>query len=434
MPSPRSRGPAPAPDRTLKEPPPLLDALSLLRRDGLFAPSLLLAGTALEIALRFVEALLINGLLDLGPNLAPGQRLGAMAAVLLLFGVALGLRFALNEGFLRAGRNFEVRLRALFLARIRELRHGGPQTPDLSDLAERCHNIHPLREAGLFASRVVRAVGALVATAAAITWVQPAAGPIAVLAVAASIGLPLAVRSVIAKSDLRVRTQAGKLSHFYLDALLGLVPCHTHGAGSALRREHESRLVRWVRASRELQNRSVAIRGLQSLVTFALAIWIVRLHLSGGHGAPGALLLLYWALAIPAQGGVLAMAAPQYAAHRSRVLRLLGPLADAGGASAESAAPSPPATDAADGDAAGAPAALCFDAVTVRLTGRTVLRDVDLSVEPGSHVAIIGPSGAGKTTLTRLLLGTGEHEVYSIVRNPTHEAALEELGATPIRC
>jgi zinc transport system ATP-binding protein len=37
--------------------------------------------------------------------------------------------------------------------------------------------------------------------------------------------------------------------------------------------------------------------------------------------------------------------------------------------------------------------------------GPTVLRDVDLDVEPGEFVAIAGPNGGGKTTLVRLVVG-----------------------------
>ncbi|MGN9762823.1 ABC transporter ATP-binding protein [Streptomyces sp. SD31] len=37
--------------------------------------------------------------------------------------------------------------------------------------------------------------------------------------------------------------------------------------------------------------------------------------------------------------------------------------------------------------------------------GGEVLRDVDLTVRPGERLAVVGPSGAGKTTLSRLLAG-----------------------------
>src|SRR5690606_35141523 len=42
---------------------------------------------------------------------------------------------------------------------------------------------------------------------------------------------------------------------------------------------------------------------------------------------------------------------------------------------------------------------------SVAYGGRTVLTGIDLDVEPGERVAIIGPSGAGKTTLFRLIAG-----------------------------
>ncbi|HXD46411.1 MAG TPA: ATP-binding cassette domain-containing protein [Pseudolabrys sp.] len=42
---------------------------------------------------------------------------------------------------------------------------------------------------------------------------------------------------------------------------------------------------------------------------------------------------------------------------------------------------------------------------TLRIGGRTVLRDVSLAVRPGEFVGVLGPNGAGKTTLMRAVLG-----------------------------
>jgi ATP-binding cassette subfamily B protein len=43
--------------------------------------------------------------------------------------------------------------------------------------------------------------------------------------------------------------------------------------------------------------------------------------------------------------------------------------------------------------------------VSVRAAGHRLLEVTDLTIEPGSHVAVVGSSGAGKTTLFGLLLG-----------------------------
>jgi ABC-type multidrug transport system fused ATPase/permease subunit len=49
--------------------------------------------------------------------------------------------------------------------------------------------------------------------------------------------------------------------------------------------------------------------------------------------------------------------------------------------------------------------AVQFDAVHFAYDGREVIRGVTFCVRPGEHVALIGPSGAGKTTLADLLMG-----------------------------
>jgi phospholipid/cholesterol/gamma-HCH transport system ATP-binding protein len=52
-----------------------------------------------------------------------------------------------------------------------------------------------------------------------------------------------------------------------------------------------------------------------------------------------------------------------------------------------------------------AQAPLFFKNVTFRRGDRVILNDVTLAVRPGETLALIGPSGAGKTTLFRLALG-----------------------------
>jgi len=55
---------------------------------------------------------------------------------------------------------------------------------------------------------------------------------------------------------------------------------------------------------------------------------------------------------------------------------------------------------------------------SVALGGRTVLADVDLSLEPGEIVTIVGPNGSGKSTLLRAILGAVPLTSGQIARAP----------------
>ena len=50
-------------------------------------------------------------------------------------------------------------------------------------------------------------------------------------------------------------------------------------------------------------------------------------------------------------------------------------------------------------------AIITLEAVTVKLGGRTIQENMNLTVHEGEFIAILGPNGAGKSTLLKLLLG-----------------------------
>ena len=65
--------------------------------------------------------------------------------------------------------------------------------------------------------------------------------------------------------------------------------------------------------------------------------------------------------------------------------------------------------------------------VGVTIDGRSVLRDVDWSVQPGQHWVVIGPNGGGKSTMVRVA-GLQLHPTVGSVVVMGHE-----LGRTDIR-
>ena len=85
--------------------------------------------------------------------------------------------------------------------------------------------------------------------------------------------------------------------------------------------------------------------------------------------------------------------------------------------------------DDARARAAGAPAGIDFTssqrrtrrllvarALTKSLGGRSLIRDLDLTITPGMRIGLVGPNGSGKTTLLNLLAGTLAPDAGEIVR------------------
>jgi ATP-binding cassette subfamily B protein len=392
-------------EATLEEPAvrPLRTIVGLVRAEGAMLTFVLVVALALAAAGVIVEALLFRGLFDIGSHLAlSGQRATAIAALAALVAALLVIELPIAAAAFRLGRRLESRLRIRFLQKVARLGDRYLQSRPASDMAERCHSIHQIRllpDLGVQAGRVLFA---LLLTAVAIAWIDPPSAVLAAASAAASLVLPLVAQPILRERDLRVRTHAGALGQFYLDSLLGLVAVRTHGAEPAVRREHEGLLVEWARAGFGLQRAAVAVEAAQLVVGFGLAAWLLLDRLGRGGDPGGALLLAYWALNLPVLGQELAHATWQYPEHRNRLLRLLEPL----GAPEEP--PDPPA--AREHEQVVAPplasgAALAFDQVGVRVAGHTVLHDLCVSIAAGAHVAVVGSSGAGKSSLVGLLLG-----------------------------
>ncbi len=345
---------------------------------------------ALASAAVIVEAILLRGLINAGP-----QRMVVLAAVIALSCALLLLEIPLTGSLLRFGRRLEIRLRLAFLEKLPRLGDRYFQSRLKSDMAERSHSIHLIRRLPELGGQLLRYSFEIVFTAAGIIWIAPGAAPIALLAALASLAIPLASQPVLQERDLRLRTHAGALTHFYLDALLGLIAIHTHGGQPAIRREHESLLTEWARAGLNLQRAVLSLETLQFLVGFGLAIWLLASHLARGGQAGAVLLLVYWALNLPALGQEIAIIAWQYPSYRNVTLRLLEPLG-----ALEERLPGPAAALPEN-----AAVAVAFENVSVVATGHQILRDINLTIAAGTHVAIVGASGAGKSSLVGLLLG-----------------------------
>jgi zinc/manganese transport system ATP-binding protein len=78
--------------------------------------------------------------------------------------------------------------------------------------------------------------------------------------------------------------------------------------------------------------------------------------------------------------------------------------------------------------------AIAMHGGAVRLGGRTIWADVDLTVAPGEFVAVLGANGAGKSTLVRVLLGLLPLAAGDVrVLGQTPQRARHHIGYLPQR-
>lgn len=430
-------------DATLQLPPDLARALDepaihparrllgFLRVDGLLTLLILVGSLLVAAAGVALEALLFRGLFDLGHRLAPPEhRLIAIGFFVLLIGLLLAVDLPIARALLRMGRRLEVRLRLAFMERIPLLGDRYFQSRPISDMAERSHSIQNIRLLPGFGGQFIRTLFQFLLTIVGIVWIDPAAAPMAAIGGGIVLALPLLFNPLLAERDLKARTHVGALSRFYLDALLGLVPIRTHGAESSVRREHESLLVEWARSSYSLQRGAVVLEGLQGIAGLGFAGWIIFDHVARVGADGGLLLLAWWALQLPTLGQTIGLLARQYPTLRNLTLRLLEPLgvtiAD------ESALPPPTIKSEAPG------VAIAMNDVRVVASGHTILEDININIEAGSHIAIVGHSGSGKSSSAGLLLGwmtpmEGEVRIDGVAldRDSLHQLRSETAWVDP---
>ena len=379
-----------------EEASPLAQLFSIARRHHGRALALATTALAASALVTTTDALLLRGALEAGRQLTLGYQRAAGIAVLVVFAaIGLSLDLLATSIIQRVGRAIELRLRVALLEKLPRLEDRYLRSRPTSDMASRGHAMQTLRETPAVASRVLRAAFGLVATTAGIVWLDPRGWPLALSAAVASIAVSWIARRPMAESSMRLRTQASALDRFYLDALLGVTPVRAHNAERAVRREHESLLVEWARTARAVHAQSLGVQGVQLVTSTVLVITLVGAYVGRGGSTAALLLLVFWALRVPALGHELTLALVAFRDLRNVAARLFAPLG----------APEAPAPSADDPIPSRGGAAITLRGVTVRAGGATILKDVTASIPAGAHVGIVGASGAGKSSLLSLLLG-----------------------------
>ncbi len=374
-----------------------------LRADGLFTPSIVLAALVLAGAGITIEALLLRGLTDIGQSLTQvEERIGVLVILLAFFVAFILLQMSISATAIRIGRRLETRLRIALLEKIPRLGDQYFQNQPISNLTQRAHNLRQIRRLPNIGTRFLELTFQFLFTAGGIIWLDPPSALIVILIIVANFGLLSSFGPTIIPPNFRLRLHSNDLGRFYLDALLGLVPIRTHGAEQSPQRQHDSKLVEWMRAGWKYFRVVTSVQSSGGFAFAALTVWLLFNYITRGGEIENLLLLTYWILSLPELLTQVSVAAVQYPNMHNIARMLFEPLTAPEEMEDEESQADQTQLSAAQSSSA---AAISVKNVTVKIGQQTLLKELTFDIEPGKHVGIVGPSGAGKSTLVGLLLG-----------------------------
>ena len=391
----------------LNEPPvhPERELWRVLRQDGAFTLSVLAIALVMAALGVTFEVLLLQGIMNLGLSVSDTSgRLMAFAVLFALVVFLLVLELPLATVVQRIGRRLETRLRILLLEKIPRLSDRYFHSRLTSDMAMRAHGLRSLRTVPTLATSILRLTFQLVFTAIGVAILDFKSAPW-VLGFTILFGVLAYYGNIVQRErEMRLFTHNGTLSRFYLDALLGLIPARLHGAERSMRREHEMLLTEWTRSSLDAWRITTVLQGIGAVLYAVFAVIILSSFVASGRPMNNMLLVFYWTLNLPALAQSLFTLLQQYPLVRNHTLRLLEPL---GAPDETSQIVKESATPVVESSAVHTTCGLGIDFqnVLVQAGGYTILSDINLRLKPGEHVAIVGVSGAGKSSLVGILLG-----------------------------
>jgi ATP-binding cassette subfamily B protein len=359
------------------------------------AGKLAAVGIAMGV-LTLIEALIFRYLLGFRPPTEPWTFGLILLAVMLPIMAALLIDVGQTRFGQTLGRHLEIGLRASLLRKLPRIRDDYFASRLASDLAERGHSLSELRAAPGVTTDLLINLSRITLLLVGLVWILPGSSWIVAISGVFALVAPLAVFRLLAERDSRARTHLGALSNLYLDALRGTEPVWTHGGARALVLEHESLLIRWVRASNQLRNVATWFELVQVMVLGACGVALVIASMNRGLPDGTVLLVGYWALFVPILSRGLLGNLKQLPALYNILLRVLEVLDAPEEQAQEQRWPAHRGTGGVK---------LQFEDLAIVRGNQRVISNLDLTIEPGERVAIVGASGSGKSSFLGAVCG-----------------------------
>lgn len=359
---------------------------------------LIVTGSLLAAGGVFIQAILLSALLDLGQVLNTPAERAFVVGLLVIFGVCvMALQGLIQLGTVDLGHRLDGRLRMSLLALLPMVRVPHPQRDSVGDLFERVHHVTALRMIPQYLAEFVQLAALLVFTLLGIFWIDPLVGIVATVR-AVSLLIVNGINQLYGTGRAEARSLLGRLGGLYHDVFRGVFPLRSHNAYDSMREVYSERLTRWGNAQWRQLSLEVWLSSAASLVSHLLIVVLVVVYALRDPDLSNWLLLLFWTFSLYTIGQQLIEAL--YYLQRDRVkLARYGQLLD-----------TPTEADMLpqeDDPIAASPTAVAIQmkALTVQRNEQTLLSEITLQINPGEHIAIVGASGSGKSSLAAVLLG-----------------------------
>lgn len=370
-------------------------------------PILLLAATTLAI-----QALLFQGLLS-ASNLL-GHSFNTFIPMIFAFIVlAVLIEFPLGNITLALGRQLESQFRIALFEKIPKIHDPYFRTRLLSDMARRSHKLYQLRNFLFLVVSILQQSALVLFTVIGILWLDFSTGLVALVLVIGLLLISVVAQRLMQETVYRAETQSGLLNMIYFDVLKGLRAIRSHSAQKTFEADYEVQLKRWGDTSYKQQvQQSYAVLAMDLVALLCIAALLLGKSFAVDAAVPN-LLWFYWLLRLPFMVkhlSSLILQVPLYKVVLAQFIEIVqateleqiaSPHTKGGDVnSSEGELNNPVGLDKES-----TAVAIEFVDVSLSVSGHSVLQHISLTITPGEHIAIVGESGAGKSSLCELLLG-----------------------------
>jgi ABC-type bacteriocin/lantibiotic exporter with double-glycine peptidase domain len=350
------------------------------------------------------QALLFQGLL--GANDLLGQQTFNLFIPLVFLFIVLStlIEFPIASISLSLGRQLENQFRIALFEKIPKIHDPYFRTRLLTDMARRSHRLYRLRNLPVFFVSILQQIALVFFTLLGIFWLDATAGVVASGLVVIMLLCSGLLQKVLQEFASRADIQSGLLGMFYFDSLRGLRVIRSHAAQQTFEAETEIQLRRWGETNYQGQSKQSLALLVMDLVSLLCIAGLMFSKAVPADAVAPSLLWFYWLLRLPFMVKHLSSLLLQIPDYRL-VLSLFVELFQATEVEDLSAKIQADTHASSTQENTTSGVAIDLTDVALNVSGHSVLQPITVSIAAGEHVAIVGESGAGKSSLCELLLG-----------------------------